>query len=338
VIKDKMQFQSEGIWAADKPAESGAVRRRRLWWLARGLATLALAGFLVWRVRGQLGAVHLSLARPAYLALALGCMVSAIMLSTGLWYVLLPRPRRVLFRHLVAHYLLGQVWNNVLPSGMGGDAVRAIALRNDLGRADVAVSSVLMARVCGLWSVVLLALVSACLYTVRQGLPSAWPWLLVSLGALGLALGGTALLLGAPVEGLVRRLPRWLNGWYARLRAYRGQPSILLAALTCAITIQLCAIAINACLSQALALPISTVQLLLSLPLINLAVLLPISIGGLGAREGSYVVLLGLLGVSAVDALVLSLAVYVSLVLVTAAGAGVCILLSPRPTTDAGTG
>jgi uncharacterized membrane protein YbhN (UPF0104 family) len=64
-----------------------------------------------------------------------------------------------------------------------------------------------------------------------------------------------------------------------------------------------------------------------------LTVLIPVSLGGFGVREGSHIYLLGLMGVTATDALILALSVYALLALVTATGAGVCaFLVSPRKT------
>ena len=81
------------------------------------------------------------------------------------------------------------------------------------------------------------------------------------------------------------------------------------------------AVVVNASMAQALGLPISFGILLLCIPLVNLVVLLPISIGGFGVREGAYYYLLSCFGVSAGEAVLLSLAVYALLVFVAAVGA-----------------
>jgi len=81
----------------------------------------------------------------------------------------------------------------------------------------------------------------------------------------------------------------------------------------------------------ALDLPVTTGQLLISVPLITLTAVLPISLGGFGVREVSYMVVLGLVGVPAGDAILLAVAVFALLTLVTAAGAGICRLLVSPP-------
>jgi hypothetical protein len=300
-------------------------------WRGRAAVTVALVAYLLWRLHDRIGTLQLHLAQPPALGLAVGGAVVGVLLSVWLWRILIPRNNLIPFRHLLAHYLLGLLWNNFLPGGVGGDAVRAIALRRATGRADVAVSSVLMSRLAGLWSIALMAAVAALIHAARIGAGPALPLLLLAGGALIATAAGTAFLFGAPAVALMRRLPERWASWHARLRDYRLGPSRLLEALGWALAIQVCAVGINLLAAQALGLPITAWQLFLSLPLATLAALLPISLGGFGVREGSYVFLLGLLGVRAADALVLSLAVYALLAVVTVAGAGVCLLLAPSP-------
>jgi uncharacterized membrane protein YbhN (UPF0104 family) len=302
----------------------------RLYWWVRTTVTLVLAVYLVWRMRAKVGTLQLHLARPSRLALALGCVVLAMILSAWLWHVLIPPASRVSFRQLLAHYLLGFFWNNFLPSALGGDAVRALALRAASGHTHIAISSVLMARIAGLWSIVLLATTAALFHTRRVGWYAAFPLLSIAAGSLIITAGGTAFLLGGPMSAFMRRLPAWLGDWYASLRAYCNQPARLLQALGWAFAIQLCAVVINAFMAQALDLAITPSQLLLSMPLINLMALVPVSLGGFGLREGSYLYFLGLVGVAAADAILLALAVYVLLILVAAVGAGICTFLIPH--------
>jgi len=299
-----------------------------LWWL-RAMVTLILGGYLVWRVRADVGKLHVYLAHPHWLALALGCAILAVILSVCLWRLLIPPASRVPFGQLLAHYLLGFFWNNFLPTSLGGDAVRALALRSSSGYTDVAVTSVLMARLAGLWSVVLLATTAALFHTARMGWQAALPFLLAAIGALVITVGGTAFLLGTPMLIVSRRLPKRLKEWHARLRSYREQPARLLQALGWALAIQLCAVVINMLTARALNLGITPGQLMVSVPLINLAAVLPLSLGGIGVREGSYLYFLGLVGVGTGDAILLGLSVYVLLVLVAASGAGFCTFVAP---------
>jgi hypothetical protein len=298
---------------------------RLLWW-GRAAITLGLAAYLIWQLHDQLGTLHINLANPTYLTLGGLIAILGVLLSTLLWSILIPRSHSIPFHSLLAHYLLGMLLNNFLPGGIGGDAARAIALNDATGRADISVSSVLMTRLAGLWSIVLMANGAGVLQAIYQESNLSTHLLLITSAALVVTLMFTAFLFGSTVPGVFRHFPPGWVSWYACLRAYRESPARLFSSLAFALGIQVCAFSINLCTAHALDLSISAWQLWLSLPLITLITLLPISIGGFGVREGSYVFLLGLTGTPAADALVLSLSVYILLTLVTAVGAGISLL------------
>jgi uncharacterized membrane protein YbhN (UPF0104 family) len=301
----------------------------RLYGLLRLAVTLALAAYLVWRVRNEVGTLRLRLTHPAWLGLALGGVILATVLSARLWHLLIPPASRLPFPRLLSHYFAGFFWNNFLPSGVGGDAVRALALRASSGSTDDAVNSVLMSRLAGLWGIVLLSCAATVFHTATIGWQGALPLLLLTGAALVVTVGGSAFLLGGGLSRWRSLLPARLATWHASLRQYYNQPALLVRALCWAVAIQLCAVIINTLTAKALDLPITPGQLLVTMPLINLAAIVPISVGGFGVREGSYLYCLGLVGATTGDALLLSLAVYTLLIVVAAAGAGVFALLSP---------
>ncbi len=72
----------------------------------------------------------------------------------------------------------------------------------------------------------------------------------------------------------------------------------------------------------------------IALTLTTLAMLVPVSIGGFGVREGTYVVLLGSLGVSATDATLISIGTVFVLLLASLPGALLLILRGLDPVFD----
>ncbi|MFN2223215.1 MAG: lysylphosphatidylglycerol synthase transmembrane domain-containing protein, partial [Candidatus Promineifilaceae bacterium] len=292
--------------------------------------------YLVWQVRDEWGQLRYQLRHPEYLLLAIAAAVLAIVVSAWIWRGLIPRNGRPPFGQILALYLQGILWNNVLPGGMGGDVVRAAGLWAGSGQGATAVGSVLMARLAGLWSVVLLAMGAA--LAAASALGWAEARLLIGGTALILALtaAATFLLFSRPVSALAARLPGRWRSLYEGLRTYGDRPAILLQVLGWSLTVQMCAVAVNALTARALDLPITAGMLLLAVPLVSLSVMVPISIGGFGLREGAYLTFLGLFGVRAGDALVLSLAVFTLLTLVSAAGAALCrLLVAPEKTITA---
>jgi len=57
---------------------------------------------------------------------------------------------------------------------------------------------------------------------------------------------------------------------------------------------------------QALHIDVSLVELIVVIPIITLAMRIPVSLGGFGFQEGLFVALFGIIGVSATEAVLLS--------------------------------
>jgi uncharacterized protein (TIRG00374 family) len=322
-------LEADSMKEPDQHMPLESKRCYRLLWLGRAVVTSGLVAYLGWRLYGEMAGIHLHLARPWFLALALTCAVLGILISARLWYGLILPPIQVPFRQILAHYLNGLFWNNFLPTAFGGDAVRVLSLRHVIGQTDAVVNSVLLARLAGLWSIIILACVTAQINAIHLGWQVGQLSLFVTIGALFLAIVGTFFLFGATITALVKRFPSSWTRWHASLHAYRQHKARLWQALGWAFAIQMSAIAINIFAAQALDLSISPRELILCLPLINLIALLPISIGGFGVREGSYVYFLGLFGISVANAIVLALTVFAILTFVTGVGAGFFTLLIP---------
>lgn len=293
-------------------------------WLNSGI-TLVLLVFLVSKLWEQLHTFAFKISNPGYLALAIVCVISAILLSAELWGVFLPVEHRPGFFRLLGMYIISMFWNIFLPGGVGGDMVRAVSLSRYIKRSDQAIGSILMARIASLWGVVLLAAGSAVIFGARTSWINLWiP--AVSAAGLGLTFLMTLAVLGFPVPGALKRF-QWINKINQLQLSYR-KPRLLATALLIAIMIQGLSIVINACAAAALGLDISVAQLFFAMPLINLITSLPVSLGGLGLREGSYYFLLNQVGVVPVDAVILSLCVYGLIVLVTASWTGLFALVS----------
>jgi glycosyltransferase 2 family protein len=306
------------------------VLRSRWLFSVRLAITLALVAYLVWHTGSELWQIRLRLVDYTQLGLALVCVVLAMVASAWLWQILIPPANRLPFRRLLASYLNGLFWNNFLPTGMGGDLVRALDLSSQSGQAEMAFGSVMMSRLASLWGVVVLAAGSAIYYGGSFGWKGGGVIVAVSMAALLVTVLVSAVLLGAPIPGRMRRRLGERFRMYASLRAFYHQPHLLLYALSLAVAIQLLAVAINTLVSGALGLSVSPTQLLFGMPLINLVVLLPVSIGGFGLREGSYMYMLGLVGVRPADAILLAIVVHLLLSCIAAAGAaGAALFFRP---------
>jgi uncharacterized protein (TIRG00374 family) len=206
--------------------------------------------------------------------------------------------------------LIGQFFNQVLPTALGGDAMRAwLASREGVPLAR-AISGVLCDRALGL--MVLAVIVAGTLLLlpqpVAERLPAKAAFQAIALlgvcGLVALFFAGDfiARLLGR------RRVTESLGKLVQDLRCvvYSRGPSVAIVALSGAVqvlfvtTIYLCA--------QGMSIPLGFGAALLVIPAIMLVSVIPISFAGWGVREGAMIIGLSLLGIGAPQALAISVA------------------------------
>jgi len=253
-------------------------------------------------------------ARPDFLLLMFLAMVLERLFAAWRWQILLRLIEPAMpFWPVLRVTLVGNFVGTFLPGGVGIEVIRIWGLSRYLSDLPLALSSVVVERLLGLLALLLMVGLGVLLAPVALPLVVE---LIVVLGILGLL--AATLLVGHPrprmlVRGLLvrvrrlERLRRGLLGLEGRLDAFFRRPLALLVSLGLAflfqglrvVTVLLGAIALNIAVEPAV--------FAVVVPLGILIALLPISIGGLGPREATYVGLLGLAGVDPAAALVLSL-------------------------------
>jgi glycosyltransferase 2 family protein len=230
----------------------------------------------------------------------------------------------------LAYYFIGMFTNVFVPGLVGGDALRALYLGRRHQRLAQAVASVMADRGIGLLTLFWLA-AAAALCTARMPLPT-------SVLRVTLAAGGMSLLafLSAPllVKGIARM--KRLNRLFAPLMPYLCRPLALTPAIAISALLQLSLATCQYLLAIGLGFNISLATFVLIVPLTNVIASLPITINGLGMREASYLVLLGMAGVSKERAVALSL-LYFAATMVGGFTGVFAFVMTPMPdSTEAG--
>jgi len=135
--------------------------------------------------------------------------------------------------------------------------------------------------------------------------------------------------------GLGRRLPERARPWVAEvaetLRTYAADRRLVAVVLALGFAFQLLTVAATWALSETLGLDLAPALIAVVVPLVLIATALPISIGGFGVREGSYVALLADAGVSSGDATLLSLLSAAAMALASLPGGLVLLVGGERP-------
>lgn len=217
---------------------------------------------------------------------------SLILLQTALsalkWSVLLVgQGISVPFGKLLKSYFLANFVNLFTPGFIGGDAYRSLTIRAYTGGLAGSVTSVLMDRLTGLIALAAIASVGLGIYLLPDN-----PALVSVAVLLSLGLGyGVLLLVGREVErqtaGNFGRAARLMRGILSALRPtkYLGVSFLI------SIVFQTNIVFITAIWSASLHLSATFAQLFLIVPSVYLLEAIPISINGIGLREGAFAVM-----------------------------------------------
>lgn len=290
------------------------MKQKQLWanLLRIGLSLLTL--FLVLQTVGwqEVWAV-LQAADWGLLALAWALFLLGIVIRTFRWRALLHglglRPPLLQLLYL---YFVGGFFNAFLPTGFGGDVVRVLELAQDTESSAAAVGTVLVDRLTGILSLMVMALL-ALPFTARLQ-----PWvvtvlLLVSGGGL---LGGFLLLQGRWLRQLTARLPGPLSlvgqGKLAQVyAAITGcGPRAIWLALGLSTVFNLVNVTLTWLCGRAMGIPIGLPFYFVATPLLSLTLLAPISVAGLGVRDAVALALYTSVGVSSDLSAGMSLSIY----------------------------
>jgi uncharacterized protein (TIRG00374 family) len=264
-----------------------------------------------------------------YLLAAWGLFLFSMVIRAYRWQVLLRiQNLSAPLSKLVSLYFTGTFFNTVLPTGFGGDVVRMYELSKHSGHGTESIGTVLVDRLTGF--LVLFAMASLALIFSYRLIPPVITAIIIviavaSMVTVWMTLNKTAW------KGL-QRLP--LLGWllqrkrvqefYVSIQAYRTYA--IYKALLASLAFNVLLMVFNYLIALALGVRISIWYFLVFIPIISFLLTLPVSVSGLGVREGGYVLLFAQAGVPHALALAMSLCVYV-LTLITGLMGGLLYVL-----------
>lgn len=207
------------------------------------------------------------------------------------------------FRRLLSHFMAGQFTSNFLPTSIGGDIVRIARLRKDVQDAPRSFTSVVFERLSGWIALPILILVGFAIDSgVRSlGARSQVAFILALVTLAGLA--AIVFVVGHEAVGRVLRRRkgglRYIHALHTGLEGLKRSRSDAWGLITAALAYQLVLVLAARCAIEALGIEgVSTTAVMVFLPAVLIAQVLPISIGGFGVREGLFVFFLSSLGVS----------------------------------------
>jgi len=268
--------------------------------------SIALIAFLLHRMDlGRTAGVIGSL-RAGYFALALATFAASLALGSVQWRKLLGvQDIHITAGKAVSYYYVGAFFNVILPSNIGGDVVRVYDVYRDSGKSNETIAATVTDRMLGLVALGLLAM-PAGLYIAssrgalgpESGFGAAGAFIVLAFVA-SLVFAFLVFMNRRFARGIARLLrPFFIGGTrerakdiYESFHLYRRNMRHLLAALGIAVMVQVLRVLVHYEVSLALGLDIPAIYFFLFIPVIAIFIALPISIGGLGIREGLGVVL-----------------------------------------------
>jgi uncharacterized membrane protein YbhN (UPF0104 family) len=194
------------------------------------------------------------------------------------------------FGRLAAFYFVGLFFNLFLPTSIGGDLGKCYYLAG--GRSDIlrAMTTILADRISGMTA--LLCITSFALSLAGSVTVPVWMTAFI-LGATALLILGLFIPFAFP--GFLRR--------YELPYRYWENPRFMAASLAASFFIQLSVVIISMIIGLAVNVSVPWEYYFVFIPLVTVAGMVPISLNGLGVREGAYVYFLTQAGVANPQAL-----------------------------------
>ncbi|MEX2030594.1 MAG: lysylphosphatidylglycerol synthase transmembrane domain-containing protein [Anaerolineales bacterium] len=233
---------------------------------------------------------------------------------------------------LVRGIFIGQFFNSFLPSSLGGDFYRGYWILDDSKFYRQSLFLVFLERFLGLIALGFVSFPALVLLIVRGG--PAWDGNLLFMLCLLAGLCSSPIVLHPRVYGGIDRRLASIRVWRVaplrrkvlegiRLLHQAGWLRSRAFLLSCGV--QLVGVGFYYCLGRGLGLPLSGWHYLVVVPLVAIATVLPVTINGIGVREGTLVMLTGALRVDmpASDSLALGLLASVMILLISLIGGGV---------------
>jgi glycosyltransferase 2 family protein len=212
---------------------------------------------------------------------------------------------------LVKLYLVGIAFNHVLPTGLGGDAVKVLYMGYRENERARSAGALLLCRVTGFLAMLLIAVPALFIWSTQLD-PTLCFWLCLLIISIGGAIGCAFLLLFLLPRFASSSMQRsiwlaWLDPLNKALRRQLWSPAALLQAVASGWVFWCVAILNCYCYASSLGLNVPFYFFLIAVPFVALVSFLPVSLNGFGLRENAFVFAFATVHVSSTHAFLLVL-------------------------------
>ena len=236
------------------------------------------------------------------------------------------------FKTYYAYTAMGYFFNNLLPTGFGGDAVKSIAFGKKFNQTSQSVSAVLIARIQGLLAMFLCFFIALPFALSKTDIPLTYT-LIMTVASLVCIIFISLCLFSdkVPVPQAITNKFTFITKLQQSLSIYRKHKKQILLSSLDSLWLQLLTLFIAYAYFRAVGVDIDISILVVFTSITTVISMLPISLNGIGVREGTQVALFtGILGIPAPIVLAAGLLGYVPLLFQAAQGAIVLFASSKK--------
>lgn len=247
-------------------------------------------------------------------------------ISTLRWKILLKKDFDVPYLKLLSMYLIGMFFNNFLPTLVGGDLIKTYYLYKQTGKGSVALASIFLDRYAGLTALIFNTIIAMIF----------GHFLLEGTGLIGFFLIMVGGFIFASLIIWVDFMHRWamsimskihmyginhkIDEFYKVLMGYKGHMLGFYKAFGLSILVQAGVVIAYFILAWGIGMKVSIGYFFLFVPLATVASMVPISLAGLGVREGIFIFLFTKAGAAQEEALSISLLFFFVTLLISVLG------------------
>lgn len=289
------------------------LKKKNVIFLIKVIISSSLLAFIINKINWHEVFINLKNASVSLLILVFILGLLERIELTYKWNILIKaRGLVVSFWKLFSINLIGGFWGLFLPSSLGTDVVRGYYLIKNNSEKAISVSSVFVDRILGMFSLLLFAFFSV---IFAQNLISEIniTWYIISIliivssGFYFFQKESTAMAFKKLFKKIkINFIADNLVKLHSSILVYKNFPKAVLYSFFVTLFVQLTRVLMYYFLSLAYNVHVPIIYFFLFIPIIMLVIMIPVSIGGLGVREGTFVAFFSLVGMSVNDAVLIS--------------------------------
>ncbi len=287
--------------------------------------SISLLVLLIWKIDGREALATLGKIHSGYMTIAICLVIIDRGMGAFRTYLLLKSSgAEIRFPEMLRFSWMCDFISHFLPGSLAGDAFRVYGISKGYSALTSAFSIVALERLSGALSLLCIAFTGG-LFGFMSGLISPNQFLLLAV-----AFGGGAVVVGAAIvmapflldSAIFRRhaLLMRARSLLAAIMEFKSEKTVMSATFAISLTMQCFRVLIVMAIASGIGIDIDAIYFLILVPVGTVAATLPVSVGGWGVQEGTFVLLLQVADVPGSHAFVLSILTTLAVVMVSLPG------------------